>query len=355
MSDFEKLSDMSENGCRRCKVVVKTGLKCTVCSRVSHKCCLKILNIDVDAKDGIICCNDSNKSSSSSTDLDLNQNLNFNSNSTLPEPSYSKSEHSEEYSALKIKFLEQMVADKEMIIQNQGIAIKALTEQIDVMKYSMSLTNVSNFSVAPLKHQATSTAEKSQSEYLIQKEKTNLVSKISVSKAIENAEGHRICSNIVNLNGDVNPIQSVSNMSNEAEQISWKSSKDEIEIPKKFNNINKQNRNTTTTSLLVGSRRNPEDSTLKAAVINATSKMYTYHASNFAIDASDVELNSHLAKFAPNVMVEKLNARYPNVYASFKISVPITESQAILDSSIWPYGVVLNRFFRSRRVTRSML
>lgn len=63
-------------------------------------------------------------------------------------------------------------------------------------------------------------------------------------------------------------------------------------------------------------------------------------------DTTVEKLKSYLNnKNFKQVICEKLNSRRPEEYASFKVSVPTTDLDAIRKPEIWPVGACVNRFF----------
>ncbi|CAH1102155.1 unnamed protein product [Psylliodes chrysocephalus] len=145
----------------------------------------------------------------------------------------------------------------------------------------------------------------------------NIVSASAVAGALHNAKALEICNSAINLENH-GP-------------------------PKNLPNIGYMSRK----PLLIGSQQNSNVSGLKAA--DPVLYEYHYHATNFAVDAPAEELEKHLQKYAPSVKVQKLNSRNPTKHSSFKISLLSSESNAILDSNIWPSQVILNRFFLPRK------
>ncbi|CAH1107832.1 unnamed protein product [Psylliodes chrysocephalus] len=123
--------------CERCKNPAKSGLRCVTCGTISHNSCVPGLkNIVYIDNESINCCIDNN---------DLPK---------IP----SVVEHStENINEVKIKFLEQLLQQKDLVISNQEIAIKALQGQINLLTEDI----VSLKSTAPLRNDNRNTFQES--------------------------------------------------------------------------------------------------------------------------------------------------------------------------------------------------
>ncbi|CAH1109638.1 unnamed protein product [Psylliodes chrysocephalus] len=76
------------------------------------------------------------------------------------------------------------------------------------------------------------------------------------------------------------------------------------------------------------------------------------HSTNWDPQTSTEELTNYLQVIIPSLRLEKLNSRYPQEYASFKLSVPNSELNKIMKPEIWPSGVLINEFFPSKRLNQ---
>lgn len=62
-------------------------------------------------------------------------------------------------------------------------------------------------------------------------------------------------------------------------------------------------------------------------------------------------LEAHLVQYFSEAEVEDLTSSYPEVYKSFKVIVNQTSFEDALDSSKWPSGVYVTKFFRKYKST----
>ncbi|CAH1106738.1 unnamed protein product [Psylliodes chrysocephalus] len=169
-------NDNIANRCKRCKKEAKTGLRCIIFGAISHKCCLpSVKNIIYIDSQSINCCSDSSDNNS------INSNDSTTSNINIPTNSIDE---------IKIKYLEEILTQKDLVIKNQEIAIKALQSQVDMLKevssvkknygeYSNDRTNLSSL------------PSKNRQDYVITPK--------AVSSAIHQAETATNCRDIINL------------------------------------------------------------------------------------------------------------------------------------------------------------
>lgn len=301
-------ADMSTN-CTRCKNPARTGIKCIRCGKVSHKSCLKILKtakfIDDDT---VICCTE--------TDDQLSipgKSLHISVSDASTDTNLSTTESLDK---ARISYLEEIIRLKDLIISNQSIAIRSLNEQIILLKNSKSV-----LCSPPPTHKATSQQSNINVKPVATTSTNSLISDKAVSNAIHNARALNTCNKIINLEDD------------------------KIKVPT-------TRPKTRTRSILIGSQESTSNCPFKAAITSAPDRPYEYHVTNLDVNTDVDILSGYLKSFSPNIIVEKLSSKNPLKYSSFKLTVPSNESSSILDSNVWPCGVVLNRFFPSKSSQR---
>lgn len=311
--------------CVRCKKPVKTGLKCRICKKLSHNSCLKMLRNVKYYKDGsTICCDEVDANIDNNNGKDKVENgdeINDKNERESETPiELVTPDNTINADKITIRFLEELIKQKDLTIRNQEIAIKALDEQVQLLKEVMAKPKPNN---SKSLSDTVVTTQKHGKQYQPPNttETNNSISNSNLSSALHSTISQNICNEVINLG-----------KSNTSEQKP------------------KNNR-----SILIGTGSNPTSCPFKAASprLECTKNMKSYHATNFDPATDLMELSAYLKGFAPNVIVEKLNARMPQSYASFKINVPDDESQNILDSNIWPSEVVLNLFLYSKRFPRN--
>lgn len=301
--------------CVRCKQPIKVGLKCTRCGRLTHKACVKLLkNATVLDSSSIICCDNLPTVVDSCVASDPNVTDVITKNDT------------NDILLVKIKYLEEIIKQKDLIIENQNIAINALTDQISLLKQSgrNDLTYSSVLQCQPahgaVNRNTSSSTKLDESKVATPSSSLSLKATLpittqDVSSAIHSIEARRICDNIINIESDR-----------------------KVDRPLRSRKIR---------NVLVGNATEPESCPFKAA---SFLRLKHFHATNFDVCVDEQELLKYLRGFAPNVEVRKLVSRNPTRYSSFKISVPYEDVDKIVVAEIWPKEVVLNNFFRSKRL-----
>lgn len=61
------------------------------------------------------------------------------------------------------------------------------------------------------------------------------------------------------------------------------------------------------------------------------------------------QIRAYLCKEFPEIECESLTSKYPENYASFKITVNADNYTCIMNPDVWPDGTFINKFFRKRR------
>ncbi|KAG5882741.1 hypothetical protein JTB14_032339 [Gonioctena quinquepunctata] len=70
-----------------------------------------------------------------------------------------------------------------------------------------------------------------------------------------------------------------------------------------------------------------------------------FHVFRCPLDMTSVELENYLkTKNILNTKCEKMKSKYPEIYTSFKVSVPANFTKQFTDPEIWPEYVGVNRF-----------
>ncbi|CAH1108102.1 unnamed protein product [Psylliodes chrysocephalus] len=321
------------SNCARCKNVVKTGLTCTVCFTLSHKSCLeKLKNVEFIDDKFVICCGSVGKPTLDMKDKGSTSNI-------------VNSVSQDAIKDLKIKHLEELLKQKDLIIANQEVALEALNNENSLLRKLIpddftkpaiaSMSPPTNFwksrKLSSNNHQlSTSATNSTQAHNVVTKavanehkgnweDSKNKISPAAVSYAIHEAKASKVGNDIINLTNEAYRNTSRSNTSFKRKNM----------------------------CLLVGNNEGSTSCPFKAATSNRAKE---FHATNFDVDVNTEELNTYLQSFAPNAKVEKLTARFPMKYASFKITVPSEEADELLVPDIWPAKTIINNFFPSRKL-----
>lgn len=308
---------------------------------MSHKSCLNVLKgvkfID-DAT--VICCSDTPIDSAQGSVSSEQNNVILNTvNPVVSTPVNSTSGLEE----LKIKYLEELLRQKDLTILNQTIAINSLQEQVAYLKReikSQENTAIDNVvtkgtcegdSYASKAKQGTQTISKNNNKNKDKNKSNNsynkapIISSTAVSHSVHLAQTQKVCQDLIYLNKD---IQDPSGQATPKDNVRT------VHVPRR------KSRN-----ILVGDGKQlPDSNLLKSAKVT---ELKYFHSTYWDPETDEGALSDYLRHFTTEVQVERLNSRNPTRYASFKISVPTAEAHKITKPEIWPNGVLLNQFFRS--------
>lgn len=316
--------------CKRCQKPAPNSLSCIRCGTVSHKSCLKELQkkykyIRFYEDDKVICCP---KEATAEDSLPPAVPV-------ISEIEALKIAHLEE----KLKLKDFTISQMELVIENQKLALDALKEQIVMLKTAksnLSYANVAESSgsgtTKKVSHKPRVQPSSSKPEIANVKFSNGLdepnervvITASQVSAAVRNATVRRACDDAISLGSPAN---------------------NEAKIGKETMRGPSQSR-ANSRSILVGNMPSTSNCPIKATVFVP---MKHFHVTNLEVTTNSTDLKQYLNQFVPSVVVEKLSARNPDRYSSFKVSVPEAEVQNLLNIDIWPQGIAVNRFFRSRR------
>ena len=73
-----------------------------------------------------------------------------------------------------------------------------------------------------------------------------------------------------------------------------------------------------------------------------------FHVSRLHPDTDVNSLITFMSSISSDITCEKLNSKMPEVYSSFKITIPASLTETVMNSEFWPNGVTINKFFRKR-------
>ncbi|CAH1108190.1 unnamed protein product [Psylliodes chrysocephalus] len=298
--------------CIRCSKSVGTGLRCVRCGTLSHKSCLKYIKAQLIDDYTCICCPD--------VTLGAVGNSQMQTNITTDDKAQDGRDINIENKILmeRMIYLEKIIKEKNDTIKFQNISIESLQEQISLMKRVNEIFNTK----APLETSVISqqTAEisgptkKSEETYsrdLPPQATVNLIKPQEIRAAIHNAQASRICEDIVNSDNNMT-----------SSQTSRRNVKPRNILVGDGGNRQKPK------NLLIGTMCN-ENANLQAAKLEVLNH---YHSTNWNPDTTVDEVKKHFINIEPHIEVKQLNSRFPQKYASFKISIPATSvDKAIIE------------------------
>lgn len=282
--------------CRRCKGAVQSGLKCINCGIVSHKSCLKIMkNVQFIDDKTVSCCDGGPEDVKRKGDSGAGINC-------------------DDPDKIRIKYLEELNKQKDLVIANQAIAIKSLQEQVELLKRNPLNNKVPRKSII-----------QDTEKYQFNTTNPVEVNAPSVSGALHQATASSICRNIINLNDDINNTNL--NQNKEEKKPLYQS----------------KYKTRPTRKLVIGNSKNTSVNLIKAI---QTTK--AFHVSKLDPKTTETQLEDFLKQLVVEPRVEAIKSKYPEIYSSFKITIKEADVPSILNPSNWPDGVIVNRFFLPR-------
>lgn len=98
------------------------------------------------------------------------------------------------------------------------------------------------------------------------------------------------------------------------------------------------------------SQRNIIKGTATSSILKSA-KFYSHiHLYGLDIGTTCEEITKNLENHnIPETLCEKMNAKHPDLYSSFKVSIPTIQLKDALNPEIWPSGVKMNRFLARRQ------
>ncbi|CAH1099272.1 unnamed protein product [Psylliodes chrysocephalus] len=285
--------------CIRCSKPVGTGLRCVRCGTLSHKSCLKYIKAQFIDDYTCICCSDAT--------LGVTGNSQIQTNITNYDNAQDSCDDNVENKIFreKIIYLEKIIKEKDDTIKFQNISIQSLQEQISLMKRVNEIFNTKTPLEIPLISQQsveisgpTKRDEEKNSRDLTPQATVNLIKPQEIRAAIHNAQASRICEDIIN-----------SNKSMTSSQLS--------------------KRNTKPRNILVGSGGNAGNCPFKSA---PNKHLRHFHITNMEVSVEGEELKKYLSQFAPDVIVHKINVRYPNDLEKGRRKLKQAENSSDLNS-----------------------
>lgn len=299
------MSDL--NVCKRCNNSVVTGHKCRQCGVISHKSCLKTIKAKFYDDSTVDCCHNQTAPMKSSNEVATNITIDI--DKTVEQ--------------IRITYLEEIVRQKDLIINNQAMLIESLQAQISLLNREVSSkaaiftssNNSSSYSKVTSNNKNLSEKNDQENGQKQNKKQGTSQSAAPVISAVHSATTSRLAQDSMNLANDKPPTT---------------------------------RRNTR--NLLIGNAVDVEEnSCFKSAKYV---RMKHLHVTNCDPGTTQEALSSYLKEIVPSAQVEGLISRNPSQYSSFKISLPSLDAHKILKPELWPNGVVVNQFFLSRKQSK---
>lgn len=227
----------------------------------------------------------------------------------------------------EIDYLKELLKQKDIIIDSQADLINSLKEQILLLKRNIGFATTSPtlnpIPVSSATNAATHAAHRKQQSSSAPARKTD-----GSSGQLVNEEGAKV--GVTNL--DVHEAIAKAKLNN----IVNLTSDTEDKVQNEWKTVGSRRRKKT----IVGEK--PNDSACKLRAVEALSHWHVYRLHP---DTRTEDVTNYLRNDFPEVLVESLKSANPEVYSSFKVTVPQRDGPRILDVALWPSGTRVNRFF----------
>lgn len=86
----------------------------------------------------------------------------------------------------------------------------------------------------------------------------------------------------------------------------------------------------------------------KVTSINAVPRDVSLHVYRLNPDTTENDLKDYLKKDFPEVECTAMKSKYPEKYASFKVTLKEENFKKAMDPALWPYGTCVQRFLHLR-------
>jgi hypothetical protein len=306
--------------CKKCKRVTNNGLKCIICNSVYHIGCAKLIKrIKTINENQINCCEDGEVMDAASEVNDT-------------EPLGSE----DDINLLRgeIRYLKSLMEHKDVIIQQKDIIIHTQQEEIELLKDNLKLKNIiDKMQEKVVFNDSTCTTNRGDKENneIASTNKTNKITTQLITEKISKED---------NTGGNSqNKVQVPKELKDDDFiLVERKRSKKPPTIPS-----NPIEKNKMRSKPLIGS-------STATSTLSSIPKNVHLHVSRLSPDTEAEKLQAYLRPFVISISsCEKLKSKRPEVYSSFRISLPASELEKVMDPQIWPQGISINRYFFPKR------
>lgn len=88
--------------------------------------------------------------------------------------------------------------------------------------------------------------------------------------------------------------------------------------------------------------------------IRAVPKLGYVHVYRLDPNTREETVSNYIKSIVPDSKCEILTSKFPDVYASFKVTLPLNDVDKIMNPSVWPVGTRVSRFFHRRKPMQSI-
>lgn len=323
-----------EATCSACSVPVKKYVQCIVCNNAYHaNCVIKMRGVFVDSNKELHCC-DSLTSISESGIMEVREDI----------PGVDEALH------VEIKYLKTIVENKDQIIKellDKIIVLKKYNDLADSLhKVTPSgRTNYKQNSDDGVNKATPSGNNQQRIPDKAMEKRDNVESKKQSRKTTASSKTKILTAdvNMVNVPA-VSVLRGVS--ADEVEVL------DETVVKPnhddgKWSTIERRGNRKAVIGTMKGGAAGQQSSLI------AVQKKCHLFVSRLRPGTEAEEVNSFLRPNFGGVSCEPLKSKYPESYASFRVTVDSDKLQEIMDPSQWPIGTLVTRFFQQREKKKS--
>lgn len=301
----------------------QSGPKCIVCGVITHLSCAKAMKTVklIDEKQ-INCClsepsgsaSDKQRSSSTSADARL----------------------------VEVKYLKELIKQKDMLIETQAITIRNQGDLIDNLNNQLKKQQNVNKGPAFQSRQSGVAGARDVGDVAGGKSETSVRDKNRPGQLASAADADgKETTTYETPKINPNAGSSATKSGGDTAKAETGNEKFTTVVRRKHGGAKKK-----FNSPVVGERSAVAGCALKAAV-----RLTYWHLYNLDPDTTVSDITNYLKPMFPEVQVDPLKSRNPEAYSSFKVAVSEHNREEINKPSLWPSGARLNRFFlpRTRR------
>lgn len=382
-SNVQLENETQSKGCKRCKTPAQTGLKCVSCGNISHISCIKLLKNVIKVIDDkhINCCEIEEVCVNHQNGDTSNETSNVNKISNISEVEHLR-EIINQKDCIIISLQEQMSSMKKQLLLYEYINVLIASndkKDCEIASGTKQPTAIEKrdkakqLSQAPV--QSTSTTghadamnaqtaaappqrmpeTQAHSRQKQMQDKTNIVTTEHLNTALLQAQSANKCSGIINLVKKQTDIV----YEKTGEQVKPdKTNNSQIQISKMANGRPQMNSQQNRNGKQINTRKKQQiiigksDSKLKE--IKSATKKVDLFVSRVHPETCD-NMKQWLVHMFKTADCERLIAKYPHAYASFKVTVEESNLEKALNPDTWPTGLLVSRFFRKNNSKQTPL
>lgn len=307
--------------CKRCKAKLVNGLKCSICNNYFHNSCAKLLSNVVFLDESLIkCCeNDNPEPKLKDSDEDLYDAL---------------CDLVDENNKIDVRIINYLIRQKDNVIIELREKVNILTDQLNLVTSLLSPVNSTTLKTTKCLKATSDVVNNSATTSVDIKETDASSVCVDIDKCDNNMKEidnpdfvHITESNESNIDKR-KLIINKSELENNSKQELWTTV------------VKRNNNNYKSKQIIVGDQCSSKDSRIKTV----PKKAYLF-VSRLDPDTTVEMLSKYIKENFAEAICEPLKSRYPETYASFKITINMDNLSKAMDASVWPMGALVTRYF----------